>query len=457
MPHQLDAFRWAKGRSAIALFHEMRLGKTLVAIRWAMTRPRAAKKLVVAPLGAHRGWREQLGLEGIVPVELVGTAAQRLAALEGGIEDDWFLINSQGLVERGHRTRGGKPKATPSGFSVLPWDLVILDESTGFRSPRAQVTQVALGYLSQARYRGILTGLPNPEGPEDFVTQMLFVSGSGQGGTFMGCRDFWQWRAKHMAAVGYDWVVKASSMRELRAEVDRRAHWMTRKQAGMGSMKVRETRTVELPAKVRREYLRAERDFECGGRITKNKLVAIGWMLRLAGGQFPDDSLRHDEKNKELAYLVKGELRREQFVVWARHTAEIEAAAAFLERQGVSCRVAHGGTRAKNRQTVEDFQGGKYRGLIAQQKCFMMGEDFSAASAAIYLSNYFDWEVRRQTEDRPIHPKKKEPVLLVDLVAEDTVDVDLMDALNDKKAEQQSFHSSFMSMVKARQASRRAA
>ena len=35
MPHQADALAYANQNSAIALFMEMRLGKTLVAIRWA--------------------------------------------------------------------------------------------------------------------------------------------------------------------------------------------------------------------------------------------------------------------------------------------------------------------------------------------------------------------------------------------------------------------------------------
>lgn len=457
MPHQLEVFRWAKRRNNAALFHEMRLGKTLPSIRWANTRSKSNKILIVAPLGAHRGWREQLASEGIKPIELIGSRANRLKLLQENSNARFFLTNYEGLSVRGHKTRSGKSKPVASEIARINWDVVILDESTKIRSPKSQVTRICLDYLSQSPFRMILTGLPNPEGDNDFICQMLFLAGVGKGARFMGCRDYWEFRAKHMKSVGYDWILKVDALKELKTLVKQRSHFLTRREAGIGSKKIRQIREVALPPKIKKEYIRAETEYEVADKIAKNKLVVIGWMLQITGGQFPDENLQHTAKLKELMSLIKGELKNEPIVIWCHYTAEIESTCAFLQSKGLSARLAHGGTKKTNRETIESFQAGRFKYLVAQPKCFMMGEDFSRASVAIYMSNYYDYEIRRQSEDRVVHPSKKEPVLLIDIVAEDTIDVDLIEALSEKKLTSSMFQNNFMKKFLARKEGRKVA
>lgn len=176
MPHQQNAAAWAEDKDAIALFMEMRLGKTLVAIRW-VQKKKLEKILVCCPLSTIESWERELALEGEKLVKLVGTAAKRAKALTDNPDARWYAINYEGLAERGHKTYSGKSKAVPSPYATLPWECVIVDESTRIRNARAQITKVFLDHLSGARCRALLTGLPNPEGPEDLVTQFLFLHG----------------------------------------------------------------------------------------------------------------------------------------------------------------------------------------------------------------------------------------------------------------------------------------
>jgi len=451
MPQQRQLVRWARRRSAIPIWMAMRLGKTLSAKRWMDTRPGAHRILVVAPLAAIPGWYTQLTADGVSErsmAVLTGTWRQRERAFERGVTDQarWFLINYEGLTLKGRKTKSGKPKAVPADIARLPWDGVILDESPKIRNPKANVTRVCLDYLSQARYTACLSGLPNPEGGENFVTQMLFLFGE-----FMGCRDFWSWRQEHMQPMGGGgWVLKGKTIGPLRAEVKRLSFMMSKKDAGIGSKLIRETRFVALPSAVMREIDRARTHLEVGDKLTNIILESLTWQTQLAGGCYPhDDSFQHSIKTRELVYLATTELAREPLVVAARYTAELEAAILALMKAKISCGLVHGQLK-DNAGTVQAFQRGEFRVLVCQPKVLQMGVDLSRSSTMICLSRWWDHEVNAQFEERTEHPAKKEPRLVVDIVARDTVDEDIVLALAEKTATAKMFTRRFLQLVRRR-------
>lgn len=457
MPHQRKALRWGRSKRSVALWMEMRLGKTLVSKWWADRRPQANRILVVAPLSALPSWREQL-LEDGVPLEavatLTGTAAQRLRAFERGdaANATWWLINYRGLTASGGKTRTGKSRAVPSAYAQLPWDVVILDESTRIKSPKAQVTRVVLEWLARAPYKACLSGMPAPESPEDYVCQMLFLHGE-----FMGCANYWDWRQRWMRPVGPSWTLTGQAVSELRRAVREASFSMRRKEAGMGSKLVRQTRHVELPAKVRRELQRAQEDLEVsvddgrGTALTTNALTALTWCSQLTGGRFPRDArLHHDAKFRELTDLAKGDLRGEPLVVAATFTSEIHAATEALEKIGRRVVVVTGKSRKDNAERVERFRRGKANAIVAQPKCLQMGVDLSMASATIHLSRWWGYEVNAQFDARTDHPSRKDPRLVVDIVARDSIDEDKVTALNMKGASAKTFLRTFVKLASQR-------
>ena len=52
--------------------------------------------------------------------------------------------------------------------------------------------------------------------------------------------------------------------------------------------------------------------------------------------------------------------------------------------------------------------------------------------AAIYYSNSYESEHRAQSEDRGIHHTKSDPLTIIDLVTEGTVDELVLESLQDK-------------------------
>ncbi len=193
--------------------------------------------------------------------------------------------------------------------------------------------------------------------------------------------------------------------------------------------------------------------------MTKCILEALTWVARLCGGRFEDKSLQHNAKITELLNLVNGELREEPLVVWARYTDELEAIRAALRSSKRSTGLIYAQTSQgvsvptlKNEQTVRDFQQGKTQILVIQPKALKMGVDLSRSSTAIYYSNYWDAEIRAQTEDRIVHPQKQEPVLIIDLVAADTPDEAIVSAVAKKRRTAAAFNAAIIDHLRKRRA-----
>lgn len=454
LPHQADVLQWASKRCQIALFLQMRLGKTLVAIRWA--KKRLAGKpdpvLIVAPKPTWEAWEDECEAEQVVLMPLDGPVKERhLVAQEelDSLGPTWFITNYEGLFER--KPRGVKSKKPwPSGLAVFPWSVVILDESTKIRMPKSQTSQVACAELARAKSKAILTGLPNPEGSLDYFQQFKFLYGR-----FLGCTNWFQFRSRYYEQFGYDWNPKPGTLPLIRTRVDRQAYVLTRKQAGLGERKIYERRYVDLPEHVRAAMAEAERDFAIGDCETKWIPVVQNWLSQLTGGRGPHAEFHHDAKLDELVDLLTGELKKEPTVVWFWFNDQLRAADERLRAAGVSTVRLHGGVgRELRKERLRLCRQGKRRVALVQLRLGRFGLNYSFASTAIYFSNGYEHEIRAQSEDRIVHLQKKDPLLYVDLVARDSIDEDILDSLGSKAASAAVFRSKIIAKLKARIATR---
>ena len=414
LPHQRTADQWAATRDRFAVFLKMRLGKTLIAIKRAQRDD--GPKLVVCPLSTMFAWERELGLEGIECVKLIGSTSKKHWTLtENYGRANWFLINPEGLLR------------LPSVLNSW-WRWIILDESTFIKNPRARITKLLLKE-TKAKKRMILTGTPAPEGPEDFVTQMLWLHGE-----FMGCESFWEWRPKNMVPCEYKWEVPLLKRKAVAEAVAENSFVMTPEEAGLYMPRVYETRTVQLPANLRRLYRQVCREYRIGKTETNWPLVAQVWLAQLTAGVVPDSFsqsrlLFSPYKIKEVQYLLDTELKGETVLVFGRFIRELDLLANTLKAPCLTGRTPY----HHRTEILKNFMQGRTRVLVAQQsKVTEKGLDLSAASVIIFTSNVWSRETREQCEARGDHPAKKEPTLLIDLVAERTIDEAVVEALNQK-------------------------
>ena len=429
MKHQEQALAYALRTQHPAIFLEMRLGKSLTVIRYAGELG-AHAILVVAPKTVLVSWAKELSLEGQWFHRLQEKAEADVARLLHrfyGRRPIWFLVNYERL------------RVTPA-LTKLPWDLVVLDESTAIKNPQAQITRICAGGsvnrkpfpgFYAADHRCILSGAPMPESEMDLFEQFRFLDGE-----FAGCTNWFQFRQKYFHQSKFQenlWHPHQGTAKLIKGIMHSRAFVRTRKQVGIGPRKIFEVRHVELPAALATAYRQAEREYSVGGVWeTKWQIVLQQWLARMAGGFNPDGEYVSTHKVNELVNLLQGELVGEAVVVWFRFLAEMDAVAARFRQLGWKFAQVRGETEDRD-TPLRRFEEQKIQYLLMQVRVGKYGIDCSAADTAVYFSNEFSCETRLQSEDRILHPQKKAPLLYVDLVTRGTIEEDVLNVLRRKK------------------------
>jgi len=420
--YQQPAVDYCLRESDPALFMEMRLGKTIVTIE-ACCRQGLHKNLVVAPSSVIPTWQRELTeaeLDVFIPL---GTKRQRAKWMQHIRErhHGWYLINYEILIWE-------------PAFANLKWDAVILDESTRIKNPKAKVTKLCLRSFQSVSVKFILSGLPAPEGPADYFTQLAFLDGE-----FMGCPNYWAFLKRFFHKAFYDWVPNPKTLTRVKETVHARAFVLTRRQAGIENKIVREQRVVEMTKEQKLLYHRLQREFVLGNRSTKWTFAKIIWAAQLAGG-FSGDRIVSKKKMKELLILLQGELSQELVVVSFRFNHELYACGQMLFNEDIPFAPISGEIdRGHRDHAIQHFQNGDVRVLLCQIKCVHLGLDLSSSDTLIHYSRSYSMEENTQIEDRIVHPEKSVPLLYVDLVTEKSIDEDVLEVVQDKRVSSKFF------------------
>lgn len=427
MPQQKKALDWAKDRARIALYMEMRLGKSAVAIRWAETN-RFRKVLLLGPVAVLNGWAKELREELFADEEIIvleGSVPSRVAAAMRG-KAGWYLTNYE-TVTHGQTILDKSAK----------WDAVILDESTRIKNPKADITRILINECIRQDIKGraVLSGLPAPESEMDYCEQMRFLFN----GNFMHEHNFWWWRKKYYYQAGYDWLPRTGSLEKINKAIAEAAFVMTAEEAGLGKKAIYETLSVELDKEQKKAYKTVANDFEFKAKDkpmwAKHIVVKLGWLQQICGGVGPDGKTIGLNKIRELLNLLEGDLKGKSVVIWFKYNAEIDLVRHHLEDSKIKCAIFTG----EEKESEEDFLSGKIKIMLAQQKCGRFGLNWSVADTAIYYSCHWSWEDRKQSEKRIEHAKKNKPLLYIDLTVPDSIDSDVRIALRIKGLSQIEF------------------
>lgn len=171
-PYQQRAFDWIIDHPRCALFLEPGLGKTVVtlsAVRKLIDLCEVRRALVVAPKKvAETTWSDEVEkwghLQSLRVSRVLGSPAQRRRAL--GVEADVYVISRDNFVWL--LSEYGKK---------LPFDMLILDELTSFKSHSSQRFK-ALRLVRGGIDRIVgLTGTPAPNGLPDLWAQLFCIDG----------------------------------------------------------------------------------------------------------------------------------------------------------------------------------------------------------------------------------------------------------------------------------------
>lgn len=172
-PYQAYAIKRVVADDKIGLFLDMGLGKTVVTLtaihelkyhRWAVSRVLvvAPKKVAEATWSNEAARWDHLAHLRIVPV--LGSLQKRIRALN--TPGDIWVINRENV-----------PWLVDYYRNDWPFDMVVLDESSGFKNAQSKRFKALRLVLPRIRRLVELTGTPSPNGLEDLWAQVYLLDG----------------------------------------------------------------------------------------------------------------------------------------------------------------------------------------------------------------------------------------------------------------------------------------
>lgn len=305
--YQRRAVEFILEKKRCALFLEMGLGKSvssLTAISDLIDGFAVHKVLVVAPLRvANSVWKQEARrwqhLQHLEVAVCTGTARQRLSALQS--DADVYVINRENVVWL--QEHYGKR---------WPFDCVIIDESSSFKSPSSQRFKALRKVIPHTEYMVLLTGTPSPNGLLDLWSQVFLVDFGASLGRTM---TMYKSRFFESDYMGYKFSPRAGSADKIHELI--RPFTLSMRSEDYLDLpdRIDLEEVIDLPAKVLREYQEFERDLfielDAGEEIeAKSAAVLANKLLQYANGALYTDTHGswakvHDLKIDTLRELVE--------------------------------------------------------------------------------------------------------------------------------------------------------
>lgn len=411
--------------------------------------------LIVAPLSVVPGWKyEILNFFPDADVRLVtGTPAKQKAALEPGA--DFYVMNYEALRKYSRIAGWGsialKPEEkTDKEVQALGIKSFVADEAHRAKSPKAAQTRALWGATAGARFRFALTGTPIQDTPEDMWAVLHLIAPHEYPNKTSFVERYldvnWNmWGGREINGI------KPSRRDEFFANLDTRMRRIT-KEVALPFLpgKVRETRWVTLPPKLRKAYDQMKRDLvaelESGTLAADSVLVRASRLVQLAsasGEIMPDGTFKMAAPSPKIdAFMddVKGgDFDGHQVVVFSDSVQLINLLDEQMTKAKLSFARITGSEDSDTRQAaIESFQAGELQFMLIT-KAAAEGVTLTAADIMVRLVRPWSLTVHKQAEDRVhrIGSEKHESVTFIDYVTDDTIDVEQMVRLNAKEARAQ--------------------
>ena len=453
--HQITALEKSWNKENYAYFMEMGTGKSKVLIdnmSMLYDNGKINGALILAPKGVYRNWQRQE-----IPTHLPNHIEDFTVAwtptpnklekelLDSILKDpkdltlDIFLMNIEAL----HTTKGARfAERFLNGHRAL----VVIDESTTIKNPKAIRTKNALKLSTLAKYRRILTGSPVTRDPIDLYSQCEFLDPA-----ILGHASYYSFKNRYTVQVRtnvgthtFNKVVGYKNLGELSGLLDSYSYRVLKEDCLDLPEKIYTKRQVDLTDEQKKAYREMKEYaltlFEDGSVLSASTVMTQ--LLRLhqisCGHLITESGETKIFKNNRITELM--DILEEvdgKVIILANYRQDIRTIYDTISKKYGKETVAtyYGDTPDEERQgIVQKFQDkdSSLRYFVGNQQTAGYGLTLTAAKTVVYYSNNYDLEKRIQSEDRAHRIGQKSNVTYIDLIAEKTVDERIVKALRNK-------------------------
>lgn len=477
MKQQLTALDRSQGKRNFAFFMEQGTGKTwttLADAERAFIENKIDAVLVWAPKGVHTNWvlREIPAHLEVPCVAFAWTGPVKTKKQKDGMARLYtpsdrfsrptlrvFTINFEAMLQPAAREFVDE---FISSFRVM----AVVDESKKIGNPDAKRTKYIIKAGRPAEARRILSGKPLTKAPMDLFSQFDFLKEG-----LLGTKSYRAFVAEYAVLVDMTHPKMQGLLKKIGpkgafaqiVETDEEGNKKYKNLDRLVQMlqphmyRVRKKDCLDLPPKQyvqrrfdlsdesREVYDRLESELEyvskAEGQMSFQAIAARTKMKQVTSGfvnVYGTPEFISPDKNERLSTfmdIVDDIDDSESIIVWAIFREEIRQIVEALNAAGYTTVEYHGGIKPDDREkAIDDFQAGKARVFVCNKAAYA-GITLTRARYSIYYSCDFDNDVRSQSEDRNHRiGSTGECITYIDIIANDTIDEDVMKNLAMKDA-----------------------
>ena len=393
--------------------------------------------LVIAPLRvAQTTWPGEVKkwdhLQHLTLSKVLGSAKERRLALN--TPADIHIINRENvkwLVEE-----CGKE---------WPFDMVVIDELSSFKSNKAKRFRALRKVRPRIKRIVGLTGTPAPNGLIDLWPQIyLLDQGERLGKTVTGYRNRYFNPGRRNGYVVYDWVLKPGAEEAIYEKLDDICVSMKSEDWLQMPERIDREVVVRIPEAARARYDQLERDlllpYEGGDVTADNAAVLSNKLLQMANGAVYDE-------NGAIREIHQAKLEALDDILEA---ANGQPVLVFYNYQHDRDRILKHIPTARVLDTEDDIEKwnqGEIPVMLAHPASAGHGLNLQAGgSVIVWFGLTWSLELYQQANARLYRQGQNKSVIIHHLVAEGTIDEDVMRALEHKDTGQEAL----LAAVKAR-------
>ncbi len=464
---QIEALRKSFPLEEFAYIMDMGTGKSFVAINYGAARAMVgdiSAMLVICDSGGKPVWKKEFELHCPIPYNMF--------IMEAGMHEAarrWMSKPVQGLrvfvVGVESLSVGPYAKIVADEFITEFPTYMIIDESSSIKNPlykkkgRKSRTHVCWDLGGKAVCRAILNGTPIDEGVENFFAQFRFLNWA-----IIGSKNFTLFKNKYCVLGGFE-MRKIVGYNELGSLFNRLKPYI---------YEVKITDVEDMPDQVYEtiyctptpQQKKALSDLGDPLMVTdqgdlhlqcESILERMTRYQQIVGGWFPydlDEDVLQDLKPSESRHgitkiigmnpkmeALKDVLmklgKKRKVVIWARFTPERLDIVQYMEDNHANEYVHMGsGLSADEKYDImAKFQTDPaIRYFVTSQLIASKAVTLTAATCSIYYSNTFSYSQRLQSERRTWRKGQKYPCLYIDIIMNEKIDKQILQALKQKKS-----------------------
>lgn len=418
----------------LGLFLDMGLGKTITTLtavkELKYNRFLVRRVLVIAPKKVAEGtWTREAAkwdhtqMLRVSPV--LGSQAKRIQALN--TPADLYIINRENVCWLVDYYR-----------NAWPFDMVVVDESSSFKSHSAKRFKALASVSSRIDRMVELTGTPSPNGLDDLWSQIFLLDG----GERLGKRHT-QFRERYFQpdkrgadGMVYSYEAKPGTEESILKQIsDICISMKAEDYLQLPDVTYHEI-PVELDSKSLKAYYELEREMvlqlpEDDETISVTSAAALSnKLLQLANGALYDEDRQvhevHNCKIEAFLELIES-LQGKPALVFYNYQHDRARILKALEKSGLAVR------ELKTTQDEDDWNAGKIQVLLTHPASSAYGLNLQqGGNHVVWFGLTWNYELYTQANKRLHRQGQKEKVIIHHLVCSGTRDTDVMQALQRK-------------------------